>query len=55
VEAALYVGRGVRSIPIAKGENSGDEDLEVIVVKGAPLGKTGPSSASMLISRTIWG
>lgn len=31
VDAALYVGRGVRSSPIAKGENSGDGDRDAIV------------------------
>lgn len=31
VVAALYVGRGARSVPMARGENSGEGDLEAIL------------------------
>jgi hypothetical protein len=31
VEAGLYVGRGARSCPMAKGENSGEENRERIL------------------------
>lgn len=30
VDAALYSGRGVKSSPMARGENSGEEDRKII-------------------------